>query len=73
MPSRTRRQALPPETDSVRHAYDAPFAGLGEAGATGPRQFPLSIPLHDQERGNAAAQAAHFAVINAIGAGSLSE
>ncbi len=49
--------ALPPEVDAVRAAYDAPFAGLGEAAVTGPRQFPLSIPVHDHARGNGDAQA----------------
>jgi haloalkane dehalogenase len=57
--------ALAPEVDAVRVAYDAPFAGLGEAGVTGPRQFPLCIPVHDPARGAAEAQEAHFAAINA--------
>jgi haloalkane dehalogenase len=56
---------LPPEVDAVRAAYDAPFAGLGEAGVTGARQFPLCIPVHDHARGNGDAQAANFAAINA--------
>jgi haloalkane dehalogenase len=56
--------SLTPEAESVRTAYDAPFAGLGEAGVTGPRQFPISIPVHDHARGNGDAQAAHFAAIN---------
>ena len=56
---------LPPEADAVRTAYDAPFAGLGEAGVTGPRQFPLCIPLVDPDRGAGAAQATNFAAINA--------
>lgn len=56
---------LPPDADAVRAAYDAPFAGLGEAGVTGPRQFPLSIPVHDHARGNGDAQAQHFDAINA--------
>lgn len=55
---------LPPDADAVRRAYDAPFAGLGEPGVTGPRQFPLSIPFHDHARGNSDAQALHFAAIN---------
>jgi pimeloyl-ACP methyl ester carboxylesterase len=29
----------------------------------GPRQFPLSIPVHDHARGNADAQAQHFAAV----------
>jgi haloalkane dehalogenase len=57
--------SLPPDVDAVRAAYDAPFAGLGDAGVTGPRQFPLSIPLHDHARGNGDAQARHFEAINA--------
>ena len=61
------RAELPPEVDAVRHAYDAPFAGLGETAITGPRQFPLSIPLVDADRGNGTAQARHFAAINATG------
>jgi pimeloyl-ACP methyl ester carboxylesterase len=56
---------LSPDVDAVRAAYDAPFAGLGEAGVTGPRQFPLSIPFHDHARGNGDAQAVHLAAINA--------
>lgn len=55
--------ALSPELAAIRTAYDAPFAGLGEAGVTGPRQFPLSIPVHDHTRGNGDAQAAHFVAI----------
>lgn len=58
-------QALSAEADAVRHGYDAPFAGLGEEGVTGPRQFPLSIPANDRRRGNAERQAAHFDAINA--------
>lgn len=54
---------LPPDVETTRSAYDAPFAGLGEAGVAGPRQFPLSIPLHDHARGNGDAQASHFAAI----------
>ncbi len=56
---------LSPEAEHVRRAYDAPFAGLGEGGVTGPRQFPLSIPFHDHARGNGDAQARHFAAVNA--------
>ncbi|MFZ4719347.1 MAG: alpha/beta fold hydrolase [Ilumatobacteraceae bacterium] len=56
---------LPADAEAVRRAYDAPFAGLGEAGVTGPRQFPLSIPFHDHDRGNGTEQARHFAAINA--------
>ncbi|MCB0998241.1 MAG: alpha/beta fold hydrolase [Ilumatobacteraceae bacterium] len=56
---------LPVEAESVRRGYDAPFAGLGEPGVTGPRQFPLSIPFHDHERGDGDRQAQHFAAINA--------
>lgn len=57
--------SLPPDVDAIRAAYDAPFAGLGVDGVTGPRQFPLSIPVRDHERGNGDEQAAHFAAINA--------
>ena len=57
--------SLPPDADAVRRAYDAPFVGLGEEGVTGPRQFPLSIPVRDHARGNGDAQAAHFAAVNA--------
>jgi haloalkane dehalogenase len=56
---------LTADAEAVRVAYDAPFAGLGEAGVTGPRQFPLSIPVHDHARGNGDVQAAHFEVVNA--------
>lgn len=57
--------SLDGEAATVRAAYDAPFAGLGEEGVTGPRQFPLSIPFHDHARGNGDVQAAHFAATNA--------
>ena len=57
--------ALSPEAEAVRLAYDAPFVGLGDAGVTGPRQFPLCIPFHDHSRGSGDAQAQHFASINA--------
>ena len=49
----------------VKTAYDAPFAGLGDEGVTGPRRFPLSIPFHDPVAGNAAEQEQHFDVVNA--------
>ena len=39
-------------------------SGLGDEGATGPRQFPFSVPLNDHTRGSGDAQAAHFAIIN---------
>lgn len=52
------------EALAVRSAYDAPFAGLGDEGVTGPRRFPMSIPVHDPEAGNAEAQARHFAIVN---------
>ena len=54
-----------PEARAVKTAYDAPFAGLGEKGVTGPRRFPLSIPVHDPVAGNAAEQERHFAAVNA--------
>lgn len=59
------KAVLPPDAEAVRAAYDAPFAGLGDDAVTGPRQFPLSIPVHDHERGDGDAQARHFAAINA--------
>ncbi|MBU6316462.1 MAG: alpha/beta fold hydrolase [Acidobacteria bacterium] len=52
------------EALAVRLAYDAPFAGLGEPGVTGPRRFPMSIPAHDPRSGNAEAQARHFEFVN---------
>ena len=57
--------SLSPEAEAIRRAYDAPFVGLGEEGVTGPRQFPLSIPVHDHARGDGDAQAAHFRAVNA--------
>lgn len=56
---------LDPGAETVRNAYDAPFVGLGEAGITGPRQFPLSIPAYDHARGNGDEQARLFDAINA--------
>ena len=49
---------------AVKNAYDAPFAGLGEAGITGPRRFPMSIPAHDPVSGNSVEQERHFAIVN---------
>lgn len=60
-----RAPELAAETDALRRAYDAPFAGLGDEGLTGPRQFPISIPVHDADRGNADEQKAHFETVNA--------
>lgn len=57
------RPTLTPELTAIRDAYDAPFAGLGQEGVTGPRQFPLSVPVHDHARGDGDAQAAHFDTI----------
>jgi haloalkane dehalogenase len=54
-----------PEAAAVRHGYDAPFVGLGDEGVTGPRRFPMSIPVNDPAAGNAAAQARHFDAVNA--------
>ncbi|HET9691478.1 MAG TPA: alpha/beta fold hydrolase [Acidimicrobiales bacterium] len=59
------RPVLSGDAEAVRAAYDAPFAGLGDEGVTGPRQFPISIPLVDPDRGMADAQAACFAAVNA--------
>ena len=53
-----------PDALAVKTAYDAPFAGLGDAGVTGPRRFPMSIPAHDPVAGNALVQAEHFAFVN---------
>lgn len=50
----------------VQQAYDAPFAGLGVPGVTGPRRFPMSIPLHDPISGDAVNQELNFAKINAL-------
>lgn len=49
-----------PDAEAVRRAYDAPFAGLGEAGLAGPRRFPLCIPIDDGDSAEARIQAAHF-------------
>jgi hypothetical protein len=56
---------LPADAEAVRRADDAPFAGLGEDGVIGARQFPLCIPIQDQLRGDAVAQSGHFRSINA--------
>ena len=53
------------EAADVRAAYDAPFVGLGDEGVTGPRRFPLSIPVHDPVSGNAPVQQECFAQVNA--------
>lgn len=56
---------LSPEALSVKTAFDAPFAGLGEPGVAGPRRFPMCIPAHDPIAGNAAQQRIHFENVNA--------
>lgn len=48
----------------VKRGYDAPFAGLGDDGVTGPRRFPLSIPFVDPVSGNADQQEQHFSIVN---------
>jgi haloalkane dehalogenase len=50
----------------VKRGYDAPFEGLGEAGVTGPRRFPLSIPHNDPVLGDAVNQEKNFSIINAL-------
>ena len=55
----------PPDALAVKEAFDAPFIGLGPEGITGPRRFPLSIPVHDPVSGHAAEQQRHFAIVNA--------
>jgi haloalkane dehalogenase len=54
------------EAGEVQHAYDAPFAGLGREGHSGPYRFPMSIPFHDMISGDAANQEQNFATINAL-------
>lgn len=56
---------MTPDARAVQQAYDAPFLGLGEPGVTGPRRFPLSIPVNDPEAGNASKQEECFALVNA--------
>jgi haloalkane dehalogenase len=56
---------FPSDAANVKNAYDAPFVGLGDAGVTGPRRFPLSIPVHDPVSGNAEFQEECFAFVNA--------
>jgi haloalkane dehalogenase len=53
-----------PEAAAVKYGYDAPFVGLGDEGVTGPRRFPLSIPVNDAIAGNAVEQEKHFAAVN---------
>lgn len=52
------------EARTVQLAYDAPFAGLGRQGHSGPYRFPMSIPLHDLISGDAVNQEINFAIIN---------
>ncbi len=40
--------------------WAAPFRDLPDEAFNGARSFPLSIPLHDADSGNAIAQAAHY-------------
>ena len=55
--------ALTPEAAGVRRGYDAPFEGLGRAGFSGPRRFPLSLPFYNPVGGAAEDQARHFEVL----------
>lgn len=48
----------------VQTAYDAPFAGLGEEGVSGPRRFPLSIPANGTNPDNAEKHSQVFAAVN---------
>lgn len=52
--------ALTAAAAALRLGYDAPFAGLGTAGLTGARRFPLSLPFANPAGGAAARQAAMF-------------
>jgi len=54
-----------PDSLAIMRAYDAPFTGLGDAGVTGPRRFPLSIPANGLNRDNAQAQQRQFETVNA--------
>lgn len=49
---------------AIKNSYDAPFAGLGEDGVTGPRRFPLSIPANGLNADNALTQKQHFGIVN---------
>lgn len=51
---------LPAAAEAVRRGYDAPFEGLGSAGLTGARRFPLSLPFANPVGGAAERQAAIF-------------
>ncbi|MBS0408614.1 MAG: alpha/beta fold hydrolase [Proteobacteria bacterium] len=51
---------LSPEAEAVRHAYDAPFDGLGPEGYAGVRRFPLSLPFYNPDGGAAESQALWF-------------
>ena len=55
--------ALAVAGDAARRGYDAPFEGLGDAGLTGARRFPLSLPFDNPEGGAAEDQARHFEVL----------
>jgi len=65
-PKTSQKHLYSKEAAAVKYAYDAPFAGLGEEGVTGPRRFPLSIPLHDPVSGDAVNQEKHFGIINSL-------
>ena len=53
-----------PEALAIKIAYDAPFAGLGEEGVSGPRRFPLSIPANGLNQDNAKTQQEQFGIVN---------
>lgn len=59
------KPTLSPEALGVQTAYDAPFLGLGDAGLTGPRRFPMCIPVQDPVAGNATVQEHCFQFVNA--------
>ncbi len=49
------------------YAYSAPYRGLGDDALNSFRRFPLSIPYHDPDNGNGAAQTLHYRTLLASG------
>jgi haloalkane dehalogenase len=56
-------ETLEGEARRLYGAFAAPFRGLSDAAHNGLRRFPLSIPLHDAESGNGAAQTHHHRLL----------
>jgi haloalkane dehalogenase len=60
-----RMPQLSPQALAVKRGYDAPHQGLDAVAVTGPRRFPLSIPIDRPEDPTAIDGARHFEILKA--------